>query len=251
MDSNEKYNYEKLEKCILNCDYDAAFDLLRPFILINTYILINSFRKSKSNLSIKNNKLYKYLLKPYNAAIRLFIEKHYSFKPVEEIQMDIKYILFILIKRYKKSNRNFCAYLSNSFHYEMVRFLYSQNKEILNHNGVKLYFDNGDCNLYNIKDTIDFQLDIILDYVDIDNQTMKDKWIDEITFSKEDSLFYGISPFDKKILIEYYQNDLSDKDISIKYKKHLNTINKRRRESVKFLSNRFNTEYVQQRKIAQ
>lgn len=239
---SKEYNLSEineLEFLILTKQYDKTLDRLYPFIAFYTSTI--SYRKFKSN-----NKFISMLLAKHNEGLKCFVLSYYSHIGIEEIRADITYLVFLLIKRYKYQGKNFLAYLNNSFCYELIRFLYNENKLFLNHNGVYAFYDNGDSNLYDEKDSIENYIDIIDGYVLSDNMTLTSKWINE-NFHEEDSLFYGLTPIDKKILLYKFEDKISDAEIANKFNKHINTINPLKRRAIKILEDRFKLKYSRTR----
>lgn len=147
------------------------------------------------------------------------IKQYYCETDEQEIWSDIYMSFIILINRYKYKERNFTAYLYNTFYFEFGRTIFQQMKEMVKHDGYKAYLDCICDNLYDEKDNVDYNLDKIIGYESIDGY-LTEKWIND------DTNFNLLDKKERQILVMYYQDKISDKSISKHLDCHINSTNK-------------------------
>lgn len=205
----------------------AAYELIERFTpLFNKYLKILRY----NDLSLYDPETKRFVFsfidketrKKYpknNRDIRYrfrFITKTYGMLSEEEILSDIYEIFFKMAKRYKQTNRNFCAYIYNAFHYEMSRTIKHYTGDISNIPYKSyIYVDSASTEDFTEEEEIEsFSLD----------------WINGDCAKA----FKNLSPLDRKIIIYYYgDDDFPDKKISELLNIHINTVNQRRRKAIK------------------
>lgn len=234
--------YKKIDYLLQQKEYDKVIKKLTPFIESNI-AYINSCLSRPSNVTKKMDTFLKRCGKNSVYCIKEF----YCRKNRSEIKSDIIYCIFILMTRYKFQNRHFIAYLLNSFYYEYSRYIFRQLKEITDHDGFKAYYDNIDSNLYDYRDSMDYKLDEICGYESFNSLTFK--WINESFDSKEDSLFAFLNKEEKEIILLYFQEKLSDDEISEIMNYHRNSVNQKKLRAIKKIEQEFNIKYSRTRRI--
>lgn len=234
-------HYEYLDKLVFEKDYEELLKYLAPFIETHIVYIITRL-KDKSNIANKLDNFLKICGKDSYYCIRNF----YCEIPREEMKSDIICSIITLASRYEYKEKHFMAYLCNAFYYEYGRTIFYSLKEMNAHDGFKAYFDNIDSNLYDEKDCVDYKLEIRLGY-ESEFGYLTDKWINEV-FQKEDSLFYDLKIKEKTVLMLYYQEKLSDGEISKILNCHLNTVNTLRRNIVYKIGQKYELKVVRTRR---
>lgn len=238
----DKYNLkdiEYVEKLILNKQYTTAMLKLNNFV-ISHHIYIKSRLEKTTNTTINLDNFLKRCGEDSYTAIRM----NYCSFDDNIIINDIKYCIYLLMLRYKKQDRYFIGYLSNAFAYEYGRLIFESLKEITTRSGVKTYYDNINANLSDYRDDIDFKLGIISGVEDIDF-TFKESWL---TYKDEESVFNCLNQFERKIILEYFQENKPSVVIAKELNKHINTISMHKNNAIKKLEKKLNIKYKRQRR---
>jgi len=153
-----------------------------------------------------------------------FAKEVYGCLPEEEIRADLRAIFFILAKRYKKMGRNFCAYLYNSFCYEVFRLIKRCIKDPANIGYRRTEMDDTMLIYEEIAIEEGFE-----DHIYEDNMGIPDfSWICGDTCSEP---FSALEPLERKILIKYFLEDYSDKQIAESLGITLSLCNQKRRDA--------------------
>lgn len=150
-----------------------------------------------------------------------FIKETYGQNDDEEIIMDLQMLFLVVAKRYKQVGKNFCAYVANSYKFEVARH-------------VKKVFQNPLNVTYKIAE---YSVDTMKDdssemyedqYYEDETGVPSIDWINGYC----GEAFQILSSLDRKILVKYYLENLNDKQIASQLGMHLNTVNSKRRESI-------------------
>lgn len=155
-----------------------------------------------------------------------FIVSTYGTLNEEDILEDLYMCFLTLMKRYKQTGKNFCAYVANSFHYEVSRHIKKQTSNPLAVNYKNYVYED----TINGEDMHEFYED---NYYELSTGLPDYTWINGETCS---DMFLGLSNLQRKILIEYYLEDCNDKQISSHTATNIGTINSKRRDAVYKLS---------------
>lgn len=151
-----------------------------------------------------------------------FVAVTYGSLTEEDILSDLYMCFLTLMKRYKQTGKNFCAYVANVFHFEVSRYIkkYTSNPLAVNYKTCA-YEDttNGEEADHAYEDSY------YESYVGLPDYT----WINGETC---DSLFDGLSTLQRKILIEYYLEDYNDGQIGEHTATNIGTINGKRRKAI-------------------
>ncbi len=157
-----------------------------------------------------------------------FIKETYGFNPEEDILYDL-YICFLnVVKRYKQVGKNFCAYLYNVYKYEVARFIKAYIK-----NPLSVPYKN-------------FQYE---DYINGVEECMfaeeqEDSYYESITGLPDMSWVLGdtcgfeflfLTPLQRKIIVKYYLEDWSDRQIAEAIGIQTSSVNSKRREAINIL----------------
>lgn len=165
-----------------------------------------------------------------------FVKETYGTLPEEEIMMDLKFLFMILAKRYKQMGRNFCAYLYNSYCYEVARH-------------VKKFIDNPANIQYR---NIEFE-EYMQKSVD-EPFSVEDKPFDERLFQTGDGIpdttwisglgcsevFEMLTPLERKVIVKYYLEDHNDKQVAEVLGIRVNIVNSRRRSATEAIARSLN-----------
>ncbi len=153
-----------------------------------------------------------------------FIKESYGRQTEEEILIDMQMLILIMAKRYRQMGRNFCAYISNGFKFEVARHIKKYLKNPLNIHYKIIEYE--DC-IEQLDGDIEGQLETKYyeDAMGLPDLT----WISGLTASE---IFNTLSPGDRKLLVKYYLEDWNDRQISEQFGTHINTINQQRRTSI-------------------
>jgi hypothetical protein len=158
-----------------------------------------------------------------------FIKETYGDNPEEDILYDL-YICFLNVcKRYKQVGKNFCAYLHNVYKYEVARF-------------IKAYIKNPLAVPYK-----NFQYEDYINGIedeDIFVEEQEDSYYESITGLPDNTWILGetcgteflfLSSLQRKIIIKYYLEDWSDRQIAESLGVQTSSINGKRREAIDIL----------------
>lgn len=153
-----------------------------------------------------------------------FILETYGTLGEEDIISDLKMCFLILCKRYRNVGKNFCAYVYNSYRYEVARHIKKFTKDAGNIKYKLLHYE----------DSINGQF--YEDAYHEDNMGLPDyTWINGQGCS---DIFLELSTIQRKILIKYYLEDWNDKQIADFTGLHINTINQKRRAATKYIADK-------------
>ena len=158
-----------------------------------------------------------------------FIKETYGQQSDVAILSDMRTCMLTLAKRYKQIGYNFCSYVYNSYSYEFSR-------------AIKKYTNDPISIVYK---TWAYE-EYMQAYVDtasedfLDDKTYEDalgipdmSWINGDTCSE---LFASLEPLDRKIIVKYYMEHYSDRQIAKELSLHVNTTNLRRRAIISKLA---------------
>ncbi len=155
-----------------------------------------------------------------------FVKETYGQLETEIIMTDLQMLLLVLAKRYKAIGRNFCAYLYNTYRFEVSRHIKKFIKDPSNIGYKNLEYED-----YLHTHSEDFTVDKSLeDKIYEDNMGLPDiSWIAGTSCSEA---FQQLTAFERKILIKYYLEDYNDRQIADEFSLHINTCNQKRRQAV-------------------
>jgi DNA-directed RNA polymerase specialized sigma24 family protein len=161
-----------------------------------------------------------------------FIKETYGTNSEEDIMNDL-YICFLKIaKRYKQMGKNFCAYLYNVFKHEVARMIKAQIK-----NPLCVPYKNFQYEDYvNNNDDPEF-ITVYEDLYYEQNTGLPDiSWIFGDTCGFE---FTFLTSLQRKVLVRYYLEDWSDRQIADSLGVTVSLVNLRRRQALELLCNEF------------
>lgn len=180
--------------------------------------LTSSKRKSSSETKAKIYEAFNFVAVTYGALSE------------EEILSDLYICFLTLMKRYKQTGKNFCAYVANVYHFEVSRHIkkYTSNPLAVNYKTCT-YEDstNGEDAESVYEDTY------YESFVGLPDIT----WINGETC---DELFDGLTTLQRKILIEYYLEDYNDGQIGEHTATNIGTINGKRRKAINDICEKLN-----------
>ena len=162
-----------------------------------------------------------------------FIIETYGELSEEEILLDLQTLLLIIAQRYKQMGKNFCAYVYNSYRYEVARHIKKYIKNPLNISYKNLQYE--DC----INGTSDFEIQNSYEdnYYEDSTGIPNTSWIQGQNCS---DIFSCLSPLDRKILVKYYLEEWKDGQIAENLGMHINTVNQKRRSAAKVIAEKLN-----------
>lgn len=162
-----------------------------------------------------------------------FIKETYGINNEEDIMYDL-YICFLNIaKRYKQIGKNFCAYLYNVYKHEVARFIkaYIKNPLSIPYKNFQYEdFINGSEDAFLVEDKENSYYESITGLPDI-------SWILGDTCSVE---FLCLTPLQRKIIIKYYLEDWSDRQIAESLGVQTSSVNGKRRDALNTLCKYYN-----------
>ena len=164
-----------------------------------------------------------------------FIKETYGVNTEEDILYDL-YICFLNVaKRYKQVGKNFCAYLHNVYKYEVARFIKSYIK-----NPLSVPYKNFQYEDYiNGQEELAFAEEQNSSYYEFMTGLPDLTWVLGETCSNE---FSFLSSLQRKILVKYYLEDRSDRQIAESLGVQTSSINGKRREAVSILCEIYNVD---------
>lgn len=178
----------------------------------------------KKQKAVYRNEIYK----KFN-----FIIETYGALTEEELLLDLQTLLLVIAKRYKQIGKNFCAYVYNSYRYEVARHIKKFTINPLNITYKNLQYE--DC----INGSNDFKIE----------QSYEDNYYEDITGIPNMSwiqghscsdIFSDISSLDRKILVKYYLEEWKDGQIADSLGMHINTVNQKRRKAARNIAKKMN-----------
>ncbi len=162
-----------------------------------------------------------------------FIKETYGVNNEEDIMYDL-YICFLNVaKRYKQIGKNFCAYLYNVYKHEVARFIkaYIKNPLSIPYKNFQYEdFINGSEDNFLIEEQESSYYESITGLPDL-------SWMLGDTCSME---FLFLTPLQRKIIVKYYLEDWSDRQIAESLGIQTSSINGKRREALNTLCEYYN-----------
>jgi hypothetical protein len=140
-----------------------------------------------------------------------------------------------IAKRYKQMGKNFCAYLYNVFKHEVARMIKSNIKNPLSIPYKNFQYEdyiNGSEDNYQIESYEDTYYESSTGLPDI-------SWVLGDTCGFE---FVYLSPLQRKILVRYYLEDWSDRQIAESMGVQTSMINLKRRQALQILCEEFDVD---------
>ena len=161
-----------------------------------------------------------------------FVAVTYGSLSEEDILSDLYVCFMTLMKRYKQTGKNFCAYVANVYHYEVSRHIkkFTSNPLAVNYKTCS-YEDstNGNENDYPYEDTYYESSVGLPDYTWINGETCG-------------AVFDDLSTLQRKILVEYYMQDYNDGQIGEHTATNIGTVNGKRRKSINDICDKLDTD---------
>lgn len=160
------------------------------------------------------------ILKRFN-----FVKETYGSLSETEIMTDMQIIFLQMAQRYKQMGRNFCAYLYNSFRYEVSRHIKKFTRDPAN-----IHYRNCEYEDY-MQSSFEAIIEDNFEDSLYENTTgIPDlSWISGQNCSE---LFQALNPIERKLLVKYYLEDYNDRQIAEEFSIHINTCNQKRRQAV-------------------
>ena len=162
-----------------------------------------------------------------------FIKETYGVNNEEDIMYDL-YICFLNVaRRYKQIGKNFCAYLYNVYKHEVARFIKSYIKNPLSipyKNFQYEDFINGSEDSFMTEEQENSYYESITGLPDL-------SWILGDTCSTE---FLYLTALQRKIIVKYYLEDWSDRQIAESMGIQTSSVNSKRREALNLLCEYYN-----------
>ena len=143
--------------------------------------------------------------------------------------MDLQTFILILAKRYKVMGKSFCGYVYNSYCYEVARHIKSYLADMINIHYKNLCYDD---TLNGVE--VPFELDDFLYEDALGNPDHT--WVSGVNCS---DLFKDLTPLERKIIIKYYLENYTDKQIAKEFSVHMNTINQRRKAATRHIAEKY------------
>lgn len=157
-----------------------------------------------------------------------FIIESYGKIGAQEIYLDMQSLFLIIAKRYKQMGKNFCAYVMNSYKYEVTRHIKKIISNPLNIKYKIVYYEDD-----NNGQEESYEDNYYENSTGIPNLT----WIQGLSCS---DIFLKLSLLERKILVKYYLEEWKDGQIAEHLGMHINTVNQKRRTAAKFLAEELN-----------
>lgn len=211
---------------------ERFYPLLKKYLLIVTTGLINwQDKESKdfvSNFISDRQQLNALKRKNQTSDYRRliydsfnFVKETYGNNDPEEIMTDLQMLLLVVAKRYKQVGKNFCAYVMNSYKFELARHIKNYFKNPLN-----VTYKLSEYTVEALKDdSAEMYED---EYYTNETGLPSIEWINGYC----NDAFQTLTPVERKILVKYYLENLNDSQIANELGLHLNTINAKRRKSI-------------------
>jgi hypothetical protein len=154
-----------------------------------------------------------------------FITETYGKRPEDEIKLDLIECLLYLAKKYKQMGRSFCAYLYRAFLYEVQRFVKRYTS-----NPVNIHYRRLDYEEVMEAHEPTTNNDGSMEEAFANHLGIPDiSWIQGKTCSDG---FSELSPEQRKILVAYYLEEDSDRNIASDLGERMGTISKKRKEAI-------------------
>lgn len=151
-----------------------------------------------------------------------FVRESYGHLDTDEIMTDLKMLFMTLAKRYKRTGKSFCCYITNVYRYELFRHIQKFTKNPLNIHYKNVVYE--DCAHSKQPDLID---DTMEDHIYENQMGLPDMtW-----FSGENCSgpFSVLTPEERVIISKYYLENMCDRQIADLFGMHINTCNTKRR----------------------
>lgn len=158
-----------------------------------------------------------------------FIIETYGSITEEEILTDLQTLLLVIAKRYKQIGKNFCAYVYNSYLYEVARHIKKFTMNPINITYKNLQYE--DC----INGCHDFKIE----------QSYEDNYYEDLTGIPNmawmqghncSDIFSCLSTLERMILVKYYLEEWKDGQIAEEFGMHINTVNQKRRNAARIIA---------------
>lgn len=158
-----------------------------------------------------------------------FIIETYGSITEEEILTDLQTLLLVIAKRYKQIGKNFCAYVYNSYRYEVARHIKKFTMNPINITYKNLQYE--DC----INGCHDFKIE----------QSYEDNYYEDLTGIPNmawmqghncSDIFSCLSTLERMILVKYYLEEWKDGQIAEEFGMHINTVNQKRRNAARIIA---------------
>lgn len=164
-----------------------------------------------------------------------FIKETYGVNNEEDIVYDL-YICFLNVaRRYKQIGKNFCAYLYNVYKHEVARFIkaYIKNPLSIPYKNFQYEdFINGSEDALIMEEQESSYYESLTGLPDI-------SWVLGETCSND---FLFLTPLQRKIIVKYYLEDWSDRQIAESMGIQTSSINSKRREALILLCQHFDVD---------
>lgn len=215
--------FKKYQMLIKTCHIDFNDYEMKRFILmfLGEPSLKAAIKRKKQALEYKQQ-----IVRRFN-----FVKETYGQQSNDVILSDLQTSLLTLARRYKQIGYNFCAYVYNSYSYEVSRAI----KKYIN-DPTNITYKNCPYEEY------------MLTYVDTTSEDyLEDKsyenalgipdmsWINGEACSETFSM---LSMIERKILIKYYLECYNDRQIAKEFCLNINTCNQKRRAIVKKIADK-------------
>ena len=192
-------------------------------IFVSTFIdnprLHRALKRQKSRAEFKSE-----IYKKFS-----FIVETYGQLPEEDIIIDLQMLLLTLAKRYKNVGKNFCAYVHNSYRFEVSRYIKKFIKNPLSTTYKNIEYEKIDNYLPS---------ESLEDSLCNSNNDIPD--MDWINGNVDIEAFNVLTPLERKIIVKYYAEKMNDKQISDLLGWHINTVNQKRRKAINKLADALN-----------
>lgn len=250
----KKFEEGASEQDIINSEEASAYLLSRFFPLIKKYMSLirhgqidfNDIEmKQFISLFIDDINLKRALgRKKQSTAFKAGIYKNFNFiletygaLPDEDIMSDLQLCFLALCKRYKQVGKNFCAYVYNSYRYEVARHIKNFIKNPINVQYKMLHYE--DC--MNGEEDILADLQYEDTYYENETDLPDNTWINGTECSEP---FKKLSTIQRIIIVKYYLEDWNDRQIAEFTGLHINTINQKRRLATEHLAKTTGREFT-------
>lgn len=165
-----------------------------------------------------------------------FVLETYGTLSDEDILSDLQLCFLALCKRYKQVGKNFCAYVYNSYRYEVARHIKNFIKNPINIQYKMLQYE--DC-INGEEDILDLKHED--KYLEAESDLPDHTWINGSDCS---DAFKSLSTIQRIIIVKYYLEDWNDRQIAEFTGLHINTINQKRRLATEHLAKTTGREFT-------
>ena len=154
-----------------------------------------------------------------------FVKESYGYLQEDEIMVDLQVLLLALAQRYKDMGRHFCAYVYNSYKFEVSRHIKKFTKNPLNIHYKNIEYEDYMSSYEEQAIQDDFEDKFYENSIGIPDIS----WIQGKNCSE---IFSKLSNMERKLLVKYYGEEWNDRQISESFGIHINTVNQKRRQAV-------------------